>query len=192
MCFRSILFLMSSELNFIKWVRCFEQNYNEWMIFFASFYWLWGFLLKILKSKETLMFTGACGWIKKKIMPEISSKKTKNKNDKKNPKEIWHFESFILWSKFPWTAFGRFSQCFFLIFCHRPTVVANSVTRPQNTKISKSWWGHSYCPVSTAAAKYWQWHPLQLRIYTNRYQMFQTNLTSIDFLIFFKIICTGL
>ena len=33
--------------------------------------------------------------------------------------------------------------------------------------------------------------PIQLRIRTNRYQTFQSNLTLLDFLIFLKIICTG-
>ena len=44
---------MSSELRFIKWVRFFERNcIVKWVIFFASFCWLWDFLLENLKLKR--------------------------------------------------------------------------------------------------------------------------------------------
>ena len=61
----SILFSMSSELRFVKWVRFFEQNcIVKCVIFFASFCWLWDFLMENLKlkKKETLMIsTGTFG-----------------------------------------------------------------------------------------------------------------------------------
>ena len=48
----SILFSMSSELRFAKWVRYFEQNcIVKCVIFFASFCQLWNFLLENLKLK---------------------------------------------------------------------------------------------------------------------------------------------
>ena len=47
------LFSMSSELRLVKWVRFFEQNsIVKWVIFFASFCWLWDFLLEKLKLKK--------------------------------------------------------------------------------------------------------------------------------------------
>ena len=50
LCFRGILFSMSNELRFVKWVRFFERNcIVKWMIFFASFYCLWDFLLEHLE-----------------------------------------------------------------------------------------------------------------------------------------------
>ena len=43
---------MSSELRFVKWVRFFERNcIVKWVIFFASFCWLWDFLLENLKLR---------------------------------------------------------------------------------------------------------------------------------------------
>ena len=47
LCCESILFLMSSELRFKKWVRFFEQNcIVKWVNFLASFCWLRDFLLE--------------------------------------------------------------------------------------------------------------------------------------------------
>ena len=49
----SILFSMSSELRFLKWVRFFERNsIVKWVIFLVSFCWLWGFLLENQKNKK--------------------------------------------------------------------------------------------------------------------------------------------
>ena len=46
--------------------------------------------------------------------------------------QIWDLESLIFWSSFvfQWTALGRFSRCFFLNFCRRPTMVADIFTQP--------------------------------------------------------------
>ena len=46
----SILFSMSNELRFVKWVRFFEPNcIVKRLIFSASICWLWDFLLENLK-----------------------------------------------------------------------------------------------------------------------------------------------
>ena len=56
LCCKSILFSTSSELRFVKWVRFFEQNcIVKWVIFFATFWWLWDFLLENLILKKTLI-----------------------------------------------------------------------------------------------------------------------------------------
>ena len=122
MCCGSILFLMSSELRLIKWVRYIEQNcIVKWVIFFARFWWLWDFLLKNLKLKKSLMIsTGTCGQIWKRCMLEIIFSKKEF--------QMWDFESFIFWSKF--RCFGYCfrtfqSVFFFLILRRRPTMVAD-------------------------------------------------------------------
>ena len=52
-CCGRILFSMSCELRFLKWVRSFERNcIVKWVIFFASFYWLCDFLLENMKIKK--------------------------------------------------------------------------------------------------------------------------------------------
>ena len=49
----SILFSVSSELRFLRWVRFFERNcVVKRVIFLASFCWLWGFLLENQKNKK--------------------------------------------------------------------------------------------------------------------------------------------
>ena len=66
MCCGSILFSISSEFRFIKWVSFFKQNWIvKWVIFFANFCWLCDFLLKNLKSKKNtlMMSTGTRGRI---------------------------------------------------------------------------------------------------------------------------------
>ena len=51
----STSFSTSSELRFVKWVKFFVRNcIVKWVIFFASFCWLWDFLLENLKIKEKL------------------------------------------------------------------------------------------------------------------------------------------
>ena len=52
---RSIFFTIMSDSRLIKSVRFFEQIYIlKWVIFFASFCWLWDSLLENLKLKEKL------------------------------------------------------------------------------------------------------------------------------------------
>ena len=69
----NILFSMSSELRFM---RSFERNcIVKWVNFFASFCWLWDFLLENLKSrkKTLMMFLECVGYIfvQKGCMPKI-------------------------------------------------------------------------------------------------------------------------
>ena len=53
LCCRSISFLMSSELRFVKWVRFLERNcIIKCVTVFASFCWLWDFVLENLKLKK--------------------------------------------------------------------------------------------------------------------------------------------
>ena len=53
LCCGRILFLMSSELRFVKWVTLFERNcIVKCVIFFANFCWLWDFPLENLKLKK--------------------------------------------------------------------------------------------------------------------------------------------
>ena len=47
-------FSMSTELRFVKWVRCFDRNsIVKWVIFSASYCWFWDFLLENLKLKKS-------------------------------------------------------------------------------------------------------------------------------------------
>ena len=60
----SIFFIMLNELRFPKWVRDFQWKWNcivKWMIFFASFCWLWGFLRENLKVIDKIyhFFSGS-------------------------------------------------------------------------------------------------------------------------------------
>ena len=50
LCFGIMLFSISKELRFVKWVRFFVRNCMvKCVIFLAGFYWLWAFLLQILE-----------------------------------------------------------------------------------------------------------------------------------------------
>ena len=91
----SVLFSMSSELRFLKWVRFFERNcIVKWVIFWASFCWLWGFLLVNQGNKKTLVMSiETCGQIWKCCMPQ-----TKIIFQKKEF-QLCDFESFTFWSK---------------------------------------------------------------------------------------------
>ena len=71
LCCGSIFFIMMSELRFVNRMRFFERNcIVKWVIFFASYCWLWKFLLENLKYflLEKLQISG--------------------------------FKSFVFWSKF--------------------------------------------------------------------------------------------
>ena len=53
LCCKDMLFSMSTELRFRKWVRCLDRNrIVKWVIFFGSLCWLWDFLQKNLKLKK--------------------------------------------------------------------------------------------------------------------------------------------
>ena len=54
LCFGSILFSISKESRFLKWVRFFQRNDTvNWVIFYANFYWPWDFLLENLEWKKS-------------------------------------------------------------------------------------------------------------------------------------------
>ena len=59
LCCSSIFVIMSSELRFVKSVRFFEQNcILKWVIFFASFCWLWDFLPENVKLIDKVQMWG--------------------------------------------------------------------------------------------------------------------------------------
>ena len=92
LCCRSILFLMSSELRFKKWVRFTEKNcIVKWMIFFASFCWLWLYARKSEIKENPGNVTGTCEQ-RQSCTPKIIFLKKEF--------QIPDFESFIFWSKF--------------------------------------------------------------------------------------------
>ena len=85
------IFSISSELRLIKQVSCFELNRIEkWVIFFASFCWLWDFLLENLKLRKN----SDVHWnVRKKV---VCPKKIFSKKEF----QIWAFESLIICFKF--------------------------------------------------------------------------------------------
>ena len=95
LCCGSILFSMSNELRFVNWVRLFERKcIVKWVIFFASLCWLWDFQLENLKLKKNSDDFHSNMWtnIQSCMAVVIFSKKKF---------QIWNFESFIFWHKFP-------------------------------------------------------------------------------------------
>ena len=56
---RVYFFIMLRGLRFVQWVRFFERNcIVKRVTFFASFYWVWDFLLENLKWKDKLQTWG--------------------------------------------------------------------------------------------------------------------------------------
>ena len=56
-------------LRFVKWVRFFERNcIVKLVILFASYCWLWDFLLENLKLKKSLMMSTGTVWINIKTL----------------------------------------------------------------------------------------------------------------------------
>ena len=93
--YESILFSMSSESRSVIWVMFFERNcIVRWAIFFPSFCWLWDFLLENLKWKRNSKDVRWYIWANTNNMrmPGIIFSKKEF--------QMWHFESFIFWSKF--------------------------------------------------------------------------------------------
>ena len=59
LCCTSMFFIMLRELFFVKWVKLFERNFIvKWVIFFASFCWLWDCLPENLKIIDKLQIWG--------------------------------------------------------------------------------------------------------------------------------------
>ena len=93
LCCGGILYSISSELKFVKWLRFLQRNcIVKWVIFFASFCWLWDFLLENLKLKNKLWWYPLARVEKYKNF--VCPKKYFQKKNSKH--EI--FESFIFWS----------------------------------------------------------------------------------------------
>ena len=134
-------------------MRFFERNcIVKWVIFFASFCWLWDFLLENLILKKTLISTATFERIQKSCMPEIIfSKKDFQTRD---------FESFMFWSKFRYfgDCFKVFQPvCFFKFFVVGqswwPTFLFSSSPHPAPTikelhrahdKLFLLWHHHQY------------------------------------------------
>ena len=120
---------MSNELRSVKWVRFFERNcVVKWVIFFASFCWLWEFLLDNLKMKQILW------WYPLKCVDKYIYKYVLHARDNIFKKVILNTKFWIIYIldqiSFLGTALGCFSQSFFNIFCRWPTTVADIFTHP--------------------------------------------------------------
>ena len=98
---------MPSELRFITWMRFFKQNcIVKWVIFSASFFWYWDFLLENLKLKRHS--DDICN-----IWTNIKKLYTQNNVFKKRfPNMILRIIYILVQISFLGTALGRFSQCF--------------------------------------------------------------------------------
>ena len=92
----------------MKWVRCFEQNcIVKWVIFFASLWWLWDFLLENLKWKKIWWCSLERVDEYKKLYVWIIFSKKNSKYEIFN--HLYFGPNFVFW----WTALGRFIQFFF-------------------------------------------------------------------------------
>ena len=104
---------MSSELRFVKWVRFFERNcIVKWVIFFASFCWLWDFLLENLKLKKN---SGDVYW---NVWTNIKTLYARNNIFKKRIPNMRFLNNLCFGPSFVFqgTVLGGFSQCFFKFF----------------------------------------------------------------------------
>ena len=100
---------MSNELRFAKWLRFFEWNsILRYVIFSASFCWLWDFLLENLKLKKKF---NDVHW---NVWTNIKTLYPRNNIFKKRIPNM-RFWIIYIWSKYHFfgTALSRFSQCFF-------------------------------------------------------------------------------
>ena len=103
---QDFIFIMLNELRSLKWVRFFERNcISKWVIFFASFCWLWDFLpenLKLIKSKYEVL---------NHLFSEVLN-------------HLFSGPNFV----FRRTVLGRFIQCNSKIFLLWPTMVVDIFT----------------------------------------------------------------
>ena len=108
----STSFSTSSELRFVKWVKFFVRNcIVKWVIFFASFCWLWDFLLENLKIKKN---SDDVHW---NVWTNIKALHVYNNIFKKIILNMRFWIIYILDQiSFFGTALRRFSQWFFLYF----------------------------------------------------------------------------
>ena len=109
---------MLSELMFIKWVVFFEQNcIVKWVIFVASFCWLWD-------SKSELMY---------KICLYIFDFRFSGRVSKPTPNKKFWIIYFLAQILFFETVLEPFSQCNFKIFYYQLTMVTNIFTHPPSS-----------------------------------------------------------
>ena len=113
------------KMNKFFWAKL----YCKMSDFIATFCWLWDLLLENLKLEKN---SDHVHW---NVQTNIKKLYARN-NVSKKEFQIWDFESFIFFSKVDFwrTSLERFSQCFFSIFCHRPTIVADIFTQPPTIK----------------------------------------------------------
>ena len=110
-----ILFSISSEPRFVKWVMFFERNcIVKWAIFFASFCWLWDFLLQNLKSKRN--YKDFHWYIWTNATKYNIFKKRNNIFNERIPSMTHWIIHILVQISFLGTALGCFSQCFFFKF----------------------------------------------------------------------------
>ena len=136
---REHIFLNVKWVEVHKWVKFFGQNSTvKWVISFASFCWLWHFLLENLKLKR---ISDNIHWNVWRNIKKFYAWNSIFKKKEKKKIQIWDFESFIFWSKESFifyilgTALEHFGQCvFFFIFCRQPTMVVNIFTQPFHHK----------------------------------------------------------
>ena len=116
---------MSNLLRFVKWVMFFERNcIVKLVIFFASFCWLWGFLLENLKLKRNP--NDVCG----NVWTNIKKLYAQNNILKKRFSNMTFWIIYILVQiSILGTALGRFSQ-FIFNFCRRRTMMADIFSQP--------------------------------------------------------------
>ena len=101
------------------------------MIFFASFCCFRDFLLEILKLKKKIY-----DYVHWNVWTNIKTLFARNTIFKKRiPNMRFYLNNLYFGSNFVFfgTAIGRFSQCFFLIFRRRPTMLAKIFTHPPPT-----------------------------------------------------------
>ena len=123
---------MSSELRFAKWVMIFERNcIVKLVVFFASFCWLWDFLLENLKLKRN------SDDVRGNFSTNIKKLYAQNNIFKKRIPNMTFWIIYILVQiSILGTALGRFSQ-FIFSFRRRPTMVADIFSQsPHHKKAS--------------------------------------------------------
>ena len=99
-----MLFSMPSESRCVKWIRFFDWNcIVKWVIFFASFCWLWDFLLENLKLKRS---SEEVLW---NIWANIKRLYARNNSSKYNILNHLYFRPIVYFGD----CFRAFSQVFF-------------------------------------------------------------------------------
>ena len=114
---REHIFFNVKRVEVRKWVRFFARNYIvKWMISFASFCWLWDFLLQNLKLKRNSDDVHWNVWVNIK---KLYAQKSQKKNSKY---EILNYLYFGPNFVFRGLLQGVLASVFFLIFRRQPTM----------------------------------------------------------------------